>query len=239
MKKEHFDILFLDHMMPEMDGIETLKKLQEASLINDTVVIALTANAVLGAREQYLNTGFDNYLSKPINVNDLEDILIRYLKPDPVTDQETEKAPAPANDTDKLSASSPRVIETVKDEENGVYAEFVPYNGKLPSEEDTMENNSNGFKNNTASVMDKLQELGISTKDALMYCGGDESFYIEILDDYSSGAEDKIKKLTAFLEANNLKDYKILVHSVKSSSKTIGAMQRTLKQPLPMKMLTT
>ncbi|MBR1674639.1 MAG: response regulator [Eubacterium sp.] len=225
MKKEHFDILFLDHMMPEMDGIETLKKLQEASLINDTVVIALTANAVLGAREQYLNTGFDNYLSKPINVNDLEDILIRYLKPDPVTDQEAEKAPAPANDTDKLSASSPRVIETVKDEENGVYAEFVPYNGKLPSEEDTMENNSNGFKNNTASVMDKLQELGISTRDALMYCGGDESFYIEILDDYSSGAEDKIQKLTAFLEADNLKDYKILVHSVKSSSKTIGAME--------------
>ena len=72
--------------------------------------------------------------------------------------------------------------------------------------------------------MEKLEKLGLSTKDALVYCGGDESFYIEIINDYIDAAKEKVESLTKFLDADNLKDYKILVHSVKSSSKTIGAM---------------
>ncbi len=80
MKESTFDIVFLDHMMPEMDGIETLHKLQESHLIpEETVMIVLTANAVVGAKENYLKEGFADYLSKPIEIGNLVEILKQYL----------------------------------------------------------------------------------------------------------------------------------------------------------------
>lgn len=75
--KEHFDIIFLDHMMPELDGVETLKRMKtmENNLCKNSPVIILTANAVTGAKEQYLAEGFDDYLSKPIMPEKLERII--------------------------------------------------------------------------------------------------------------------------------------------------------------------
>jgi len=78
--KNHYDIIFLDHMMPDMDGIETLQRLRNDKLIGeDTKVVILTANAIIGAKEQYLKSGFDDYLSKPIVVASLEEKLSKYL----------------------------------------------------------------------------------------------------------------------------------------------------------------
>ena len=76
-----YDIIFLDHMMPHKDGIETLQelKLQEDGANRDTPVICLTANAISGAREQYIAAGFDDYLTKPIDAGRLEDMLLDYL----------------------------------------------------------------------------------------------------------------------------------------------------------------
>ena len=73
-QKNNYDIIFLDHMMPDMDGLDTLKvlKSEDFGLSSGTVIIALTANAIAGAREEYLELGFDGYLSKPINAVELE-----------------------------------------------------------------------------------------------------------------------------------------------------------------------
>ena len=81
MQKEHYDVILLDHMMPEMDGIETLKasKEMEGNLCMNTPVIALTANAMAGVRDNYLAEGFDDYLSKPVKGKALEDMLKKYL----------------------------------------------------------------------------------------------------------------------------------------------------------------
>ena len=80
MKQKTYDIVFLDHMMPGMDGIETLHKLKELNLVpTQTVIIALTANAVVGARENYLKEGFTDYLSKPIELGQLVEKLKAYL----------------------------------------------------------------------------------------------------------------------------------------------------------------
>ena len=86
MKKEHYDVILLDHMMPEMDGIETLKRSKEMedNLCSETPVIALTANAMSGVREMYLNEGFDDYLSKPIEGKALETMLMKYLSKDKI-----------------------------------------------------------------------------------------------------------------------------------------------------------
>lgn len=79
--KKQYHMILMDHMMPEMDGIETLHALKrlENNLSKDAVVIALTANAVSGAREFYLEQGFDDYLKKPVKSAELEKMLAAYL----------------------------------------------------------------------------------------------------------------------------------------------------------------
>ena len=79
--KEKYDLIFLDHMMPIMDGIETLQKFEttEGNRNLDTPVIALTANAVTGAREMYMENGFTDFLAKPIAYEKLEKLLLKYL----------------------------------------------------------------------------------------------------------------------------------------------------------------
>ena len=79
VKENKYDIIFLDHMMPELDGIATLKLLKEK--YNDLPpIIALTANSYGGLREKYISYGFNDYISKPINVKELSKALDTYLK---------------------------------------------------------------------------------------------------------------------------------------------------------------
>lgn len=79
-KKNFYHVIFLDNMMPVMNGIETFKRLREEKILSDkTKVIMLTASAIAGMREVYLREGFDDYLSKPIEVAALETILERHL----------------------------------------------------------------------------------------------------------------------------------------------------------------
>ena len=80
-KEKKYDIIFLDHMMPGKDGIETLHELkkQESGPNRNTPVICLTANAISGAREQYIEAGFNDYLTKPIDTDKLEEMLLTYL----------------------------------------------------------------------------------------------------------------------------------------------------------------
>ena len=80
IRDRHYDIVFMDHMMPQMDGVETLAKLnEEGVLADDTIVVMLTANAIVGANEEYMAAGFDAYLTKPIEIAKLQDILDRFL----------------------------------------------------------------------------------------------------------------------------------------------------------------
>ncbi len=80
-KQNAYDLILMDHMMPELDGVETLRMLRADALnVNrNTKVIALTANAIVGSREMYLEYGFDDYLSKPIQGTQLDELLMRHL----------------------------------------------------------------------------------------------------------------------------------------------------------------
>ncbi len=73
-----YDLILMDDMMPNMSGVETLHKLKEIDGFT-TPVVALTANAVTGMKEKYLNDGFDDYLAKPINRDELNNIVAKYL----------------------------------------------------------------------------------------------------------------------------------------------------------------
>lgn len=85
-----YDMIFLDHMMPELDGVETFRLLRSdsASLNLDTPVVVLTANAMSGAKEQYMADGFDAFLAKPIVPDELEQMLIDMLPKELLVKQE-------------------------------------------------------------------------------------------------------------------------------------------------------
>ena len=76
-----FDLIFLDQMMPGMSGVQTLEAIKKDGLADNTAVIALTADAIVGARENYIKEGFSDYLSKPVMYEALEEMLIKYLNP--------------------------------------------------------------------------------------------------------------------------------------------------------------
>ena len=174
IRTEKYMIVFLDHMMPGMDGIETLGHLKEEGLTEGMKIIALSANAIIGARESYLEAGFDDYLSKPIDIRSLEGSLEKYLPGEVIGEQEAEP-PAPEE------------------------TENVSFKDSLPE----------GFDYGTG----------------MHYCMDDEDFYAEMLGDYSDEAEGKLNELSEFLEKGDTDNYRILVHALKSGSKTLGAME--------------
>ena len=97
VRENEYDILFLDHRMPEMDGIQTLHAMQnmQDNRSAGKPCIALTANVLSGVKKMYLDEGFDDYLSKPVNPDKLEDLIRFYLPPDyleaPPDDEEPDK----------------------------------------------------------------------------------------------------------------------------------------------------
>ena len=90
-ERQPFDLIFMDHMMPVMDGIETTKILREGSSSNrDAPIIALTANAVSGMREYFLESGMDDFVSKPIDMNELSRVLAAWLPSEKIIPHEAE-----------------------------------------------------------------------------------------------------------------------------------------------------
>ena len=81
LKHKEYHLICMDHMMPVMDGVQTMHAIREmdGNPSRDIPIIALTANAVVGAREFYLKEGFEDYLTKPIEPEKLEDMMIKYL----------------------------------------------------------------------------------------------------------------------------------------------------------------
>ena len=80
-KNKEYNLIFMDHLMPEMDGIETMIRIKEmdVSLNKNTPCIVLTANAISGAKEEYMKAGFNEYMTKPVDVELLDTNLMKYL----------------------------------------------------------------------------------------------------------------------------------------------------------------
>jgi signal transduction histidine kinase/CheY-like chemotaxis protein len=81
VQREHYDIIFMDHMMPEMDGVEATRRIRalEGDYYRNIPIVALTANAIIGMKDMFLSNGFNDYLSKPIDISKLDDILATWI----------------------------------------------------------------------------------------------------------------------------------------------------------------
>lgn len=203
--RKKYDMILLDHMMPEMDGVETLKALKqmEDNLNEDTPVIALTANAIVGAKEKYLEIGFTDYLSKPVREDELMEMLRKYLPEDLV---EMRDSAGRAGNTDGT--------------------EDTESTGEAENAEDTgsTEEISNTMQETSATVQGKTFEERfptLNTKKGITYCMNDENFYLEIIETYID--EDKTDVLEKAYAEEAWKTYQTYAHALKSSSLTIGA----------------
>jgi len=108
VQKKKYDVIFLDHMMPDLNGIETLHRIKKLAdcPCQLTPFIALTANAISGAKEMYLKEGFDSFLSKPIIPDKLEKMLLQLIPKDKIQYGEIENNASPDMDFHGLSEGS-------------------------------------------------------------------------------------------------------------------------------------
>lgn len=121
VKVQEYDIVFLDHMMPEMDGVETMQKMREMSdgKYKNLSIIALTANAISGVKEQMIAQGFTDYLSKPIDVEKLERSLIKHLPADKIFySTNTKQIISDSEDFKQSEAAAKEEMENTSEVEN-------------------------------------------------------------------------------------------------------------------------
>ena len=192
IEDKSYDLVFMDHMMPEMDGVETLHLIRKKTgMYFETVpIVALTANAIAGAREMFLAEGFTDFLEKPVENSVLERVLIRNLPEEKVEFVEKQKS--------KEKPKKPVVIEEKVVEET-------------PAED----------------KQQKEQEFSIGDLDVekgMVYCGGKER-YLDILKITLETAKANQMQVEELFQQKEWKDYTIMVHGIKSSMLSIGALK--------------
>mgnify|MGYP003302388316 CR=1 FL=1 len=184
-----FDLIISDIMMPEMDGIETLGRIKadEDNPNNTTTVIMLTANALIGMKEMYIDKGFTDYLSKPIVPDKLEKVIGSYLPEEKMLSASEE-----ANEAEKVRSPLPT--------------------------SDTAETELK----DTDSPLEKIKKLipDVNMKMAMLYCSGSEEMYIEFLQDFAESG--RYERIGEAYGNTDMKLYTIEVHTLKSTSKTLG-----------------
>lgn len=200
--REEFDLIFLDHMMPEMDGVETLKQLRRIHTGEGRTltVIAFTANAVSGARDMFLKEGFDEFVSKPIEYMELERVLKKVL---------------------------PKAYIEFVDKDwhgEGRYGQNT-FTAEEKTEEQGMDvpAGENEEVKEAEDEFSLLEQIGINKSVGLQYCNGDKEFYSEILSQFAHDAVKKEKMIDEFWQKKDVTNYRIMVHALKSTSKMIGA----------------
>ena len=244
LKNDTYDIIFLDHMMPKKDGIETLNEAKANYLLGpDTIVIALTANAVVGARESYINAGFNDYLSKPVEIKTLEKTLATYIRPEDISylsKEDINKAEAIREEELKNNPRgfvNGRLEERRQDDrrhEERRKGERRNEGGKEDNiitskigDHDVLEFLPNEASEEKEQLSDDeltevLVQNGINITDGLSFCANDIEFYKEILKDYATSADSRIKELETTCNSQAIDLYTIKVHALKSVAKTVG-----------------
>ena len=172
-----YDLIFMDHMMPEMDGIETMKKIRALGI--NVPIIALTANAVTSAKEMLLDSGMDDFLSKPIVKVELNEILAKWIPGSKLADQLIETHAVKMNESDE-----------------------------------------------NIQIWEKIGKIGeLSVHIGMERVSEQKDLYVNTLKALIKQIEICTAKLNDFLNANDMHNFEIESHSMKSSLANVGAME--------------
>jgi signal transduction histidine kinase/DNA-binding LacI/PurR family transcriptional regulator/DNA-binding NarL/FixJ family response regulator/HPt (histidine-containing phosphotransfer) domain-containing protein len=181
LREDRYDIVFMDHMMPEMDGVEALKHIREMGI--DTPVIALTANAVTSAREMLLAAGMDDFISKPI----------------------------------------------VKEALNAILIKWVPTARLIHTETESVEDFNTGSEEHN-EFWDRINKIDeISMQVGLERVSGQVDVYETALKLLIKEIDKCVRNLGTFLASNDMHNFRIEAHSMKTSLANLGAMDLSSK----------
>ncbi|MCQ2979149.1 MAG: ATP-binding protein [Clostridia bacterium] len=168
-KKEKYDLIFMDHMMPQMDGIEATHHIREIDRYYEQVpIIALTANAVVGAKDMFIESGMQDFVSKPISMEEIINVIEKWL---------------PQELIEYLNRSS---------------SDNVRKEIKIP------------------------HISGINEEAALKILGSKE-LLLETLVNFHDSIAERANAIKEYEENNDIENYTIQVHALKSLARTIGA----------------
>jgi len=189
-----YDIIFMDQMMPGLDGIEATQKIRElgSDYAKNIPIIAFSANAVVGNEEMFIKNGFQDFLPKPIDIVRLDLILQKWI---PKTDgtEECNNAELPGQTQDGQE----------------------PKKGK------------EGKKSESPGILSGKNVPGLDMEKGLQRYAGDHDLFLQILRTYLSDTTNLLKKIDS-ISNDNIKDYEIIVHGLKGSSRDIFAMKLSL-----------
>lgn len=176
-KMHEYQLIFMDQMMPQMDGIEAMKEIRKISPYyaagGTAKIIVLTANAVSGVRQQLIKEGFDEYLGKPMNFKQLERLFVRFIPEKKI----------------KICAAK--------------------------------QTDESGEKKELRELGEMIPQADVS--QGMTLCGGRLTDYLAVLRVTYRNGERTLKELDELQEKGDYENYTIKVHSLKSTSLSIGA----------------
>ncbi|MCM1495162.1 MAG: ATP-binding protein [Bacteroides sp.] len=190
-----YDLIFMDHLMPEMDGVETLHRLrqEEGNPNQNTMVVALTANAIKGSRDFYMQEGFCDYLTKPVAGERLEEVLFKLLPQEYIIPSEEAEA--------AIEKEEEETEAVISNETNRVISIDV-----CLQELESM-----------------LRQAHISITEGYHYAGNSMGQFHWMLMLFAESFHEKSRRLAGFYEGQEEEAYTIEVHALKSNAKGIGA----------------
>ena len=210
VRETHYHLVFMDHMMPGMDGTEAASQIR--ALPNDWCqtmpIIALSANAQQGARELFLESGMNDFISKPIEARDMNAALSKWLPPDLIAG---------------------RIVESSAEEESScrhadiTVPEKAATEPPVPVVPPVAEEGTKTEPTTDAAVLDKLAALpGLDLKTGITHVGGKPHDYLEILRIFVEEAADYVTELRGFLTSEDWRLFKVKAHALKGVFAAIG-----------------
>lgn len=205
ISENRYDLVFMDHMMPVMDGIEATRRIRKLDdeYFSRVPIIALTANATTGAREEFLSAGMNDFIGKPISIRDVCAVMKKWLPPELIEEEEEDVFAAAAVHSKKGERKSDEMKEI------GVVQETTN-----PVDNKESEEKRGGETKMEYGELDR--EVGIQ------YCGTEE-LYESVLEDFYRLIETKASKIEQLLADGDIRNYTIEVHALKSTCRMIGA----------------
>jgi CheY-like chemotaxis protein len=196
-EKTHYNAIFMDHMMPGMDGVEATRIIREeigTDYARNIPIIALTANAIVGNEDMFLANGFQAFLSKPIDIMAM-DVVIRQWVRNKALESQTNPKSKPEKEASSYSS----------------LPEISLYSGS---------HNKEG----TVPEVSIIKIPGINTEEGLERLGGDVNTYWDIVKSFARNTPLLLKEIrdSSFFE-KNINGYAIIVHGIKGSGRSIGA----------------
>jgi CheY-like chemotaxis protein len=211
IRQHKYDIVFMDHMMPEMDGIEAtgiIRDMEEDPASNRVPVpiVALTANAISGMREMFLEKGFNDFLAKPIDVSKLDEMLDRWIP------------------KDKRKKKSEQEITGTGDQGSGI-------RDRSSKPSNTSELYSDSPNKDPQSPIPGPQSPipGVDIQKGISMTGGTMVLYRQVIGLFRKDAEDRLPILQNVPEKDALPGFVTQVHALKSASASVGAAEISAK----------